>query len=164
MAHAELVFAQLGITVRDVSRCTVVAFGTSDLHLDTSPLWRGTISGQLYVVVNSDRTNLTDAAELVVMTGKFPGTIEVTDPVIITITNGTFKPTGSIGVDDENDWLGFRICEAPFRGKFRQPFEVDRGAVSKEDSGDLVWVLGRALSTPPWALRSRSSTTNAGGE
>ena len=107
MAHAELVFAQLGITVRDVSRCTVVAFGT----------------------------------------------------------NGTFKTTGSIGVDDENDWrLGFRICEAPFRGKFRQPFEVDRGAVSKEDSGDLVWVLGRALSTPPWALRSRSSTTNAGGE
>src|SRR3989442_9645083 len=99
------------------------------------------------------------------MTGKFPGTIEVTDPVIITITNGTFKPTGSIGVDDENDWcLGFRICEAPFRGNFMQPFEVDRGAVSKEDSGDLVWVLVRVLSTPPWALRSRSSTTNAGGQ
>ena len=151
MAHAELVFAQLGITVKDASRCTVVAFGTSDLHLDTSPLLRGTISGQLSVVVNSDRTNLTDAAELVVMTGKFRGTIEVTDPVIITITNGTFKPTGLIGVDDKNDWCpGFRICEAPFRGKFRQPFEVNHGAVYKEDSGDLVLVLAneRALGDP----------------
>ena len=128
-----------------------VTFGTSDLHLDTSPSLCGTISGQLYVVVNSDRTNLTDVAELVVMTGKFRGTIEVTDPVIITITNGTFKPTGLIGVDDENDWCpGFRICEAPFRGKFRQPFEVDHGVVYKEDSGDLVWVLAneRALGHP----------------
>lgn len=45
---------------------------------------------------------------------------------------------------------GFRICEAPFRGKFRPPFEVDHGAVYKEDSGDLVWVLAneRALGDP----------------
>ena len=39
---------------------------------------------------------------------------------------------------------------SPFRGKFRQPFEVDHGVVYKEDSGDLVWVLAneRALGHP----------------
>ena len=148
MAHAELVFAQLQIIVKDASRCTVVAFGTSDLDLNTL---QGTIDGQLYVVVNSDRTNLTDAAELRVMTGMFRGTIEVTDPAIITIKDGTFEPTGLIGVDAEGAWCpDFGICEAPFTGKFRMPFKVHRIAVYKKDDGHLVPVLPdeRALGDP----------------
>ena len=140
MAYAELVFAQRGIAVKDASRCTVVAFATSDLHLDTQPL-RGAIDGQLYVVANSDKTNLTDAAELVVMTGKFSGTIEVTDPVIITLTHGTFHPTAVIGADLTTMCPSLGICKAAFTGKFRQPFEVDHVAVYKKDSGDLVRVL-----------------------
>jgi hypothetical protein len=148
MDHAERFFAMLGITVKDASRCTVVAFGTSDLRLDTL---RGTIDGQLSVVVDSERTNLSDAAELVVMTGRFDGTIEVTDPVIITITDGTFKPTGLFGVEDRRDWCpDFGICKAPFRGRFRIPFTVDHHAVYKKDDGELVRVLPneRALGEP----------------
>ena len=140
MNHAEQHFKTLKKTVKDASQCTVVAFGNSDLDLGT---FRGTIHGQLYVVINTDRTNLTDAAELVVMSGRFRGTIEVTDLVIITITNGTF-----IGIDPPT------LCPGPggctFTGKFRQPFEVHHLAVYKEDSGDLVRVRAdeRALGDP----------------
>ncbi len=155
MAYAEFVFAQLGITVKDANRCTVVAFGTSDLLLDTKPV-RGTIDGHLYVVVNSDKTNLTDAAELVVMTGEFSDTIEVTDPVLITLTNGTFKPTAVVGADPKTMCPGLGICKAVFTGTFRLPFEVHDVAANKDiavykkDSGDLVWVHAneRALGDP----------------
>ncbi len=109
---------------------------------------RGTIDGQLYVVVNSDKTNLTDAAELVVMTGEFSGTIEV--------TNGTFKPTAVGGADPKTMCPGLGICKAAFTGTFRLPFEVHDVAVNKDiavdkkDSGDLVWVHAneRALGDP----------------
>jgi hypothetical protein len=138
--HAEQLFKTLKKTVKDASRCTVVAFGNSDLDLGTL---QGTIDGQAYVVVNSDRTNLTDAAELVVMSVRFSGTIEVTDLVIVTITNGTF-----IGIDPQSLCPGPAGCK--FTGKFRQPFEVQHGAVYKKDSGDLVWVRAneRALGDP----------------
>jgi len=155
MAYAEFVFAQLGITVKDANRCTVVAFGTSDLLLDTKPV-QGTIDGHLYVVVNSDKTNLTDAPELVVMTGEFNGTIEVTDPVLITLTNGTFKPTAVVGAGPKTMCPGLGICRAAFTGTFRLPFEVHDVAANKDiavykkDSGDLVWVHAneRALGDP----------------
>src|SRR5207249_12283049 len=39
----------------------------------------GEISGTFWVVVNSVATNLTDAAELVVMTGSFTGHVQVRD-------------------------------------------------------------------------------------
>ena len=118
-------------------------------HVATQPL-RGTIDGQLYVVANSDKTNLTDAPELVVMTGKFSGTIEVTDPVIITLTHGTFQPTAVIGADPKTMCPNLGVCKAAFTGKFGQPFEVHHVAVYKKDSGDLVRVLAdeRALGDP----------------
>src|SRR5882672_5880491 len=64
MAYAEAFYAQLGIAVQDASRCRVGALGHSDLNLAPS---RGTIGGDFYVVVNSDKTNLVDAPELFVM-------------------------------------------------------------------------------------------------
>jgi hypothetical protein len=148
LQYAEDTFALFGITIKDASRCTVVAFGHSDLDLDTL---QGTIDGHLSVNVNSGKTNLTDAAELVVMTGKFHGKITVTDRVIIKITEGTFEPTAVIGIDDPSRWcpvLG--ICRAAFTGTFRQPFKVHRVAVYKKDNGSLVPVLPdeRALGDP----------------
>src|SRR5512132_2965687 len=76
MAYAEAFYAQLGITVREASRCRVVAFGRS--QVDTVTL-RGTIGGDFYVVVNSDKTNLVDAPELVIMAGTFTGVTRVAD-------------------------------------------------------------------------------------
>jgi hypothetical protein len=148
MQYAEDVFARFGITVKDASRCTVVAFGHSDLDLDTL---RGRIWGHLSVVVNSAETNLIDAAELVVLTGKFRGEISVTDRVIIKITDGAFEPTAVIGADDPQTWCpGLGICPAAFTGTFRLPFKVHHIAVYKKDSGQLVPVLQdeRALGDP----------------
>jgi hypothetical protein len=148
MQYAEDVFAMFGITVKDASRCTVVAFGHSDLDLDTL---RGRIRGHLSVVVNSVETNLVDAAELVVMTGKFRGEITVTDRVIIKITDGAFEPTAVIGADDPQTWCpGLGICPAAFAGTFRLPFKANHIAVYKKDNGHLVPVLPdeRALGDP----------------
>jgi hypothetical protein len=147
MRYAEDIFAMFGITVKDASRCTVVAFGHSDLDLDTL---RGTIHGRLSVNVNSGETNLADAAELVVLTGKFHGEITVTDRVTIKITDGTFEPTAVIGSDDRRRWCrDLGICRAAFTGTFRQPFKVDHIAVYKKDN-HLVPVLPdeRALGDP----------------
>ena len=92
MAYAEAFYAQLGITVREASRCRVVAFGRS--QVDTVTL-RGTIGGDFYVVVNSDKTNLVDAPELVIMDGTFTGVTRVADEagVIIDISSGSLDPT-----------------------------------------------------------------------
>lgn len=146
MAHAENVFRARQRTVKDSSRCTVVAFGKSDLDVTEADLGivQGTIKGKIYLVVNSVLTNLTDAPELVVMSGSFTGTVVVTDPAIITITEGTV--TG--------DDAAPTFCPAPagctFTGKFRQPFTVHRVAVYKKDNGSLVPVLPdeRALGDP----------------
>jgi hypothetical protein len=138
--HAERFFRTRNRTVKDASRCTVVAFGNSNLDLLS---FEGTIAGQLYVVVNSETTNLTDAPELVVMEGTFTGTIAVTDPdlVIITITNGAL-----IGVKPAT-WCP-EGCS--FTGKFRQPFTVGHVPVYKLDNGHLVRVRPdeRALGDP----------------
>lgn len=133
MAYAEVLFAVLGITVKDASRCTVVAFGQSDLDLAT---FGGTIGGEFYVVVNSDATNLADAPELVIMAGAFAGTIQVFDPdgVIIDILPGsTFSPTAILP-----GFPGGLPSPATFTGKFRLPFKVHHIAVYKKDSGRPV--------------------------
>lgn len=142
MAYAEVLFATLGITVQDASRCTVVAFGWSDLDLGT---FGGAIGGDFYVVVNSDATNLVDAPELVVMAGTFSGAIQVSDPdgLIIAITSGTFTPTSTLP--------GFPLpAPATFTGTFRLPFKVHHLAVYKKDSGQPVPVRPdeRALGDP----------------
>ena len=140
MQHAEQVFKARQRRVKDASRCAVVAFGNSDLDVTDSDLGvvKGTIDGQIFVVVNSELTNLTDAPELVVMSGTFSGAVVVTDPSIITITEATV--TGD----------GFCPNGCAFTGKFRQPFTVNRIAVYKKDNGHLVPVLPdeRALGDP----------------
>ena len=139
MAHAENFFRTRNRSVKDAGRCTVVAFGNSDL--DTATL-QGTIDGKLYVVLNSVATNLTDAPELVVMEGTFAGTIAVTDAATIRIV------TGTLFGDNPPTW-----CPRPegctFTGTFRQPFKVHHIAVYKKD-GHLVPVLPdeRALGDP----------------
>jgi hypothetical protein len=144
MAYAEAFYAQLGITVQDASRCRVVAFGRSRLDLVSL---RGAIGGDFYVVVNSDKTNLVDAPELVIMVGTFSGAIKVADEqgAIIDITSGSFDPTvvlpGFPGGVPESE---------SFRGKFRLPFRVHRVAVYKTDRGGVVPVGldERALGDP----------------
>lgn len=144
MAHAEQVFKARQRAVKDASRCTVVAFGKSDLDVTDSDNVQGTIKGKIYLVVNTVLTNLTDAPELVVMSGSFKGTVVVTDAdgVIITITEGTL--TG----DDAAPTFCPDGCQ--FTGKFRQPFKVHHTAVYKKDNGHLVPVLPdeRALGDP----------------
>src|SRR6267143_234723 len=56
-AFAKIVFATVGINVRVDSRCTVVAIGQSQIRLTD---FGGRISGEFWVVVNSDATNLAD--------------------------------------------------------------------------------------------------------
>jgi hypothetical protein len=140
MQHAEQVFRARQRRVNDARRCAVVAFGKSNLDVTDREqgIVQGTIKGQIFVVVNSELTNLTDAPELVVMSGKFRGAVVVTDVAIITITEATV--TGD----------GFCPDGCSFTGKFRQPFTVNGIAVYKKDDGDLVPVLPdeRALGDP----------------
>ena len=67
-AYAKAVFAVVGVHVREDSRCAIVALGDSQINLTS---FGGQISGNFWVVVNSDATNLTDAQELVIMNGTF---------------------------------------------------------------------------------------------
>jgi len=140
MQHAEQVFRARQRRVNDAGRCAVVAFGKSNLDVTDREqgIVQGTIKGQIFVVVNSELTNLTDAPELVLMSGKFRGAVVVTDVAIITITEATV--TGD----------GFCPDGCSFTGKFRQPFTVNGIAVYKKDDGDLVPVLPdeRALGDP----------------
>jgi hypothetical protein len=144
MAYAEAFYAQLGITVRDVSQCRVVAFGRSQLDTVT---WLGTIGGDFYVVVNSDKTNFVDAPELVVLSGTFTGVISVADEagVLIDISSGSFDPTQILP-----GFPGGLPASESFRGKFRLPFKVQRIAVYKTDRGEVVPVglHERALGNP----------------
>jgi hypothetical protein len=144
MAYAEAFYAQHDVTVQDASRCRVVAFGHSQLDLKTL---RGTIGGDFFVVVNSDKTNLVDAPELVIMLGTFAGAIKVADRagVLIDISSGSFHPTWILP-----GFPGGPPQSEPFRGKFRLPFKVHRIAVYKTDRGGVVPVglHERALGDP----------------
>src|SRR6266705_988225 len=144
MAYAEAFYAKLGIAVQEARRCRVVAFGHSKIDLTT---FGGTIAGDFYVVVNSVKTNLVDAPELVIMVGTFAGAIQVTDEAgaIIDISSGSFKPTAILP-----GFPGGLPPSEPFSGKFRLPFKVDHIAVYKTDRGGVVPVGldERALGDP----------------
>jgi hypothetical protein len=149
----DVVLPGLPFDVKATKRCLITATGHSTLSLIPSPrgTLRGTITGDLAVVINTAETNATDAAELIVLTGTFNGAIEVTDPVIITVTAGVFQPTALIGgVVQPVLCTNLGICPATFTGKFRLPFKIHRQAVYKKDSGHVVRVLDdeRALGDP----------------
>ncbi len=96
-AYAKQFFPE-AVAVKTTPRCRVVAIGRSviDVNPDSPGFGSGEISGYFWVVVNSVATNLTDAAELVVMNGTFTGQIQVadTDGRIIEILPGSvFTPT-----------------------------------------------------------------------
>jgi len=130
-AFAKIVFATVGINVRVDSRCTVVAIGQSQIRLTD---FGGRISGEFWVVVNSDATNLADAQELVIMNGTFAGDIQASDPdgLIIDILPGaTFTPVAALA--------NFPLPPvASFSGKFRLPFTLHHIAAYKSDQGTPV--------------------------
>ena len=144
-AYAKAVYKAAGIHVRIDPRCAVVAIGQSQIGLTTVPP-SGEISGNFWIVVNSDATNLTDAQELVIMNGTFKGTIQVADKEgqIIAIPPGsTFETTSVLP--------GFPLPPtAGVTGTFRLPFTLHFVAVYKNDRGRPVPVRPdeRALGDP----------------
>jgi hypothetical protein len=143
-AYAKAVFATVGVHVKVDPRCAVVVAGTSEISLTS---FTGTISGNFWVVVNSDATNLTDAQELVIMTGSFAGAIKVIEPpdghTIEILPGATFTPEKTLGAFPTP-------LPAKFSGTFRLPFTVHNIAVYETDRGRLVPVLPheRALGKP----------------
>jgi len=145
MAYAEIFFAPLGI--KAARQCGVVAFGRSDLDLN-GPFPRGTIDGEFAVVVDSVATNVADAAELVIMTGIFKGTIQLVDPdraIIDIVPPSTFTPKWIL-----DEFPGGLPSPAAFSGKFRLPFRFNDHPFYKSDSGQLIPVRAneRALGDP----------------
>jgi len=148
-AYAKRFFPE-AVDVKITPRCRVVALGRSviDVNPDSRGFGSGKISGFFWVVVNSVATNLTDAAELVVMEGSFTGQVQVTDVAgrIIKILRGSeFTTTMALP--------GFPLSlptSASFTGTFRLPFTVHHVAVYLSDRGRLVPVLPdeRALGDP----------------
>ena len=130
-AYAKIAFATVGITVTPALRCTVVAIGQSTINVTDST---GHISGDFWVVVNSDATNLVDAQELVVMYGTFTGDVQIRDidRLIIDILPGaTFTPITALP--------GFPLPPtATFSGKFRLPFAFHHTAAYKSDRGTPI--------------------------
>ena len=142
-AYAKAVFAMVGVHVRIDPRCAIVALGDSQISLAS---FGGQITGNFWVVVNSDATNLTDAQELVIMNGTFAGKVQVADAdghVIDILPGSTFTPTSVLP--------GFPLPPAAtFSGKFRLPFTLHRIAVYENDRGRPVPVLPgeQALGDP----------------
>lgn len=141
--YAKAVFKMFDIRVKVTPRCRVVATGKSTIDLSKG---RGHIDGSFWVVVNSDATNLTDAQELVVMTGDFAAHVHVAPDLktIDIVAPSTFTPTGAI--------QGFPVPDVavPFTGTFRLPFTVHHTAVYQSEQGTRVPVLPneRALGDP----------------
>lgn len=107
--------------------CTVTAIGHDEVDVNPySPdFGKGRLWGAYAVVLNKD--NPVDAAEAVVMTGRFEADMHLVvtaDGILplITIANGTLTP-------DPNP---FGVEEATFSGVFRLPFTVsNRGRFEK---------------------------------
>ena len=140
--HARAVFALFRVNVKVSPRCRVVAIGHSTINMSDG---RGHINGSFWVVVNSDATNLTDAQELVVMTGDFAGDVQVAPDLrtIAILPGATFEPKDAV--------MGFTPPDvASFTGTFRLPFTVHHIAVYQNDRGRPVPVLPneRALGDP----------------
>lgn len=142
-AHARAFYAMFDINVRLTARCTVVAIGESRIRVDDGS---GRIDGEFWIVVNSDATSNTDSQELVIMSGIFTGTVQVTDPqalIIEVLPGSSFEPKGVLP--------GFALPPAvTFRGTFRRPFTVHHIDVYQTDRGRLVPVQAdeRALGDP----------------
>ena len=137
--------AGLDLVTRADKPCTVTAVGSDAVDTTTG---RGTLDGTFAVVINLD--NPTDAAEFVVMTGTFNGSMQVevdtsVNPPqqlpLIDLNNGTFTPTDVLGVPIsaagmiclEPTKKAKKFCLDPkdfapssFTGIFRLPFMVDR--------------------------------------
>jgi len=137
------------VDVKVTPRCRVVALGRSviDVNRNSLQFGSGEISGKFWVVVNSVATNLTDAAELVVMMGSFKGEVQVRDlpagRIIEILPGSVFMP----------DWALPEFPVPPgalFTGTFRLPFTVHHVAVYLSDRGRLIPVLPeeRALGEP----------------
>jgi hypothetical protein len=141
--HAKALFAMVGVHARVDPRCRIVALGDSQISLQS---FGGQITGNFWVVVNSNATNLTDAQELVIMDGTFTGKIQVADAdghIIDILPGSTFTPTSVLP--------GFPLPPAAtFTGKFRLPFTLHHIAVYENDRGRPVPVLPgeRALGDP----------------
>jgi len=130
LAYAKVALEPLGI--RLARRCTVVAIGRSQIDLR---YLTGSISGEFWVVVNTEATNLADAAEFVIMYGTFAGDIEGADleGLIIDILPGAaFTPVAALP--------GFPLDRTPasFTGKFRRPFTFNHIAAYKSDRGTPI--------------------------
>jgi hypothetical protein len=142
-AYAKALFGMVGVHVRVDPRCRIVALSDSQISLQS---FGGQISGNFWVVVNSDATNLTDAQELIIMNGTFSGKIQVADAdghIIDILPGSTFTPTSVLP--------GFPLPSAgTFTGKFRLPFTLHHIAVYENDRGGRVPVLPgeRALGDP----------------
>jgi hypothetical protein len=137
--------AGLDLVTRGNKPCTVTAIGSDKVDTTTGS---GTVDGTFAVVVNLDNT--TDAAEFVVMTGTFNGSMQVVIDTsvnpprqlpLINLNDGTFTPHDVLGVPipavgmicleptkkvkkfclDPKDF-----APASFTGVFRLPFMVDR--------------------------------------
>jgi len=130
LEYAKLALEPLGI--RLARRCTVVAIGRSQINLSNLT---GSISGEFWVVVNTNATNLADAAEFVIMYGTFAGDIAAADPegLIIDILPGAaFTLVAALP--------GFPLDRTPasFTGKFRRPFKFDHIVVYESDHGTPI--------------------------
>jgi hypothetical protein len=140
--YAKDVLAMADVRVKVTPRCRVVATGKSTIDLSNG---RGRIHGKFWVVVNSDATNLTDAQELVVMTGDFAAHVQAAPDLktIDIVRPSSFKPTEAI--------LEFPVPDvASFTGTFRLPFTVHHTAVYQSERGTPAPVLPneRALGDP----------------
>ena len=146
-AHAKRFFPE-AVAVKITPRCRVVAIGRSviDVNPDSPGFGSGEISGSFWVVVNSVATNLTDAAELVVMNGSFTGQVQVTDTAgrLIEILPGAAFTAKMVLPEFPLPPKAF------FTGTFRLPFTVRHVAVYLSDRGRLVPVQPdeRALGDP----------------
>jgi hypothetical protein len=136
------------VDVKVSPRCRVVATGRSviDVNRQSPGFGTGEINGNFWVVVNSQATNLTDAAELIVMFGSFQGRVQVADEagrLIAILPGAQFEPMMVLP--------GFPMpASAGFTGTFRLPFTVRHVAVYLGDRGGVTPVLPneRALGDP----------------
>ena len=154
--------AGLGLLSHGDKPCTVTAVGNDAVDTTTGS---GKLDGTFAVVINLDNT--TDAAEFVVMTGTFKGSMQVVIDTsvnpprqlpLINLDNGTFTPVDVLGVPipavgmvcleptkklkkfclDPEDF-----APASFTGVFRLPFMVDRfGWRQRAQSNHEAFYLG----------------------
>lgn len=146
----------LGLLTRADKPCTITAIGTDEIHTTTGS---GSLTGippagGFAVVINLDNT--TDAAEFVVMTGRFEVSLQVVVDTsvnpprqlpLITLSNGTFTPIDVLGFPIASiGMLGLdpaKFGPVSFSGVFRLPFTVDKyGKHMRPHSSKDAYYLG----------------------